>query len=220
LQIRHSTTLLVLLTLVLSIDVPAYAAAGRPPRQVVENLHEALLDCMKRAEELGYQGRFDQLKPAVQEAFDQPFMAEKSIGLRWKKLDEANRERWVASFSRLTVANYAGRFKGHTGEVFETLGEESAPRETWMVQTKIVVPNDDDVELNYRLRETDAGWKIIDVYMNGTVSELSLRRSEYSSTLKRKGFESLVAAVDEKATSLASGSERTAKIGEQDKPAP
>jgi hypothetical protein len=52
--------------------------------------------------------------------------------------------------------------------------------------------------------------------MNGTVSELSLRRSEYSSTLKRKGFESLVTAVDEKATSLASGSERTAKIGEQD----
>ena len=118
---RTLTAALALTALAISFALPALAAVSRPPRQIVEELHVALLDCMRQAKQLGYQGRFDHLKPAIQEAFDQAFMAEKSIGLKWKKLGEEDRERWVASFSRLTVANYAGRFKGYSGEVFETL---------------------------------------------------------------------------------------------------
>ena len=55
------------------------------------------------------------------------------------------------------------------------------------------------------MRETDSGWKIIDIYLNGTVSELSLRRSEYSSTVKREGFETLIAAVQKKLADFSGG---------------
>ena len=89
------------------------------------------------------------------------------------------------------------------GQRFETLGEEEAAHNTRVVRTKLVLPDDDDVQLNYRLRQTDAGWQIVDVYLNGTVSELALRRSEYSSVLKRDGFETLVASLDRKADDLA-----------------
>jgi hypothetical protein len=37
--------------------------------------------------------------------------------------------------------------------------------------------------------------------MNGTVSELALRRSEYSSVCKRDGFESLLSSLEEKIAS-------------------
>jgi phospholipid transport system substrate-binding protein len=67
-----------------------------------------------------------------------------------------------------------------------------------------VDPNDENVKLDYRLRAADGGWKIVDVYLNGTVSELALRRSEYSSLIKRKGLEALLAALDERIDSLAS----------------
>ena len=83
-----------------------------------------------------------------------------------------------------------------------TLGEEEARRETRMVLTKIVLPDDDDVQLNYRLMQRDGVWKVIDVYLNGTVSELALRRSEYSAALKREGFEKLVASVETKIADL------------------
>jgi phospholipid transport system substrate-binding protein len=171
----------------------------------VENLHETLTEAMKQADALGYQGRFDLIAPAVNAHIDQKFMASKSIGRAWKKLSEAEQELWLQSFSNLTVANYAGRFKGYSGEHFVTNAEQDAPHKTKLVSTTLVLPNDDDVKLNYRLHETEAGWKIIDVYMNGTVSELSLRRSEYSSTLKRKGFDSLLTAVSEKLSKFAAG---------------
>ncbi len=73
-----------------------------------------------------------------------------------------------------------------------------------MVLTKLVQPSDDDVELNYRLRETDAGWRVIDCYMNGTVSEVALRRSEYGAVLRRDGFDALLAAINTKSDELAS----------------
>ena len=60
------------------------------------------------------------------------------------------------------------------------------------------------VQLNYRLRSVDGDWKIIDVYLNGTVSELALRRSEYSSLIKRQGFKALLVALDERIDTLAS----------------
>ena len=185
-----------------------------PSIAVVEDLHDSLIVMMKQADELGYQGRCDYLTPVIDRTIDQDFMARKSIGLQWKHLSEADQARWQTAFSRLTVANYAGRFTGFDGESFENLGQVDGPKETVIVQTKIVLPKEDDVQLNYRLRETDKGWRVIDIYMNGTVSELSLRRSEYSSTLKRDGFESLVVAVDDKADALAAegGASASAKV--------
>ena len=56
------------------------------------------------------------------------------------------------------------------------------------------------------MHHKDGEWRIIDVYLNGTVSELALRRSEYSSVLKRDGFEKLIVMVDGKAEELAQAS--------------
>ncbi len=183
----------------------ALAEDGGSPSAVVERLHDSLIDAMRHSDELGYQGRYDRIAPVVASSFDLQFMAEKSVGRHWKSLDEAGRARWVDTFERLTTANYAGRFKGYTGQNFETLGEEPAAHQTMVVRTKLVLPDEDDVQLNYRLRQTDAGWRVVDVYLNGTVSELALRRSEYATVLKRDGFETLVANLDQKVEDLAAG---------------
>ncbi len=168
----------------------------------VEKLHAALLEIMRRADKLGYNGRFDYLNPVVQETFDLPFMASKSVGRHWKELPEADQKRWLELFAQHITANYAGQFTGYSGESFETLGEEPAIRDTRVVRTRLVRPGDEDVQLNYRLRDVDGKWRIIDIYLNGTVSELALRRSEYSSVLKREGFESLISTISKKVQEL------------------
>jgi phospholipid transport system substrate-binding protein len=181
--------------------VPTEEAVATPQ---VEKLHAALIGIMQGAQTLGYDGRYDQLSPVVTETFDLPFMASKSVGRHWKSLDDNDRARWNEVFVRLITANYAGRFDGFSGEHFETLGEEPAVNDTRVVLTKIVVPDDEDVHLNYRLRQVDGEWRIIDIYLNGTISELALRRSEYSSVLKREGFEKLLTTLNAKVDELKS----------------
>jgi phospholipid transport system substrate-binding protein len=71
------------------------------------------------------------------------------------------------------------------------------------VRSRLVESDGEVIQLNYRLRPVDGKWKIIDVYLNGTVSELALRRSEYSSLIQREGFDSLLVALNQKIDNLA-----------------
>ena len=191
---------------IVSLLAAAAGGAGVPgdqPQALVDTLHSELLDVMKEADDLGYQGRFDRLSPVLGELFDIPFMAEKSVGRHWRKANDADRKRLLDTFGRFTAANYAGRFDGYSGQIFETLGTQSSTHGTVIVQTRLVQTDGDIVLLDYRLRSVNGNWKIIDEYLNGTVSELALRRSEYSSLIQREGFAALLAALDEKITTLA-----------------
>lgn len=172
------------------------------PEQVIERLHATIIEAMKNADRLGFEGRAALLGPVLRETFDFDFMGSKAVGRHWKSLTQDEQHRWLAQFAQLIISNYAGRFNAYGGEAFETIGEDDAARDTRVVLTKLHVPSADDVQMNYRMRKTSTGWRVIDIYLNGTVSELALRRSEYSSTLKREGFDKLAAAVDAKIADL------------------
>ena len=58
------------------------------------------------------------------------------------------------------------------------------------------------VVLNYLMRDGDAGWQILDVYLKGTVSELATRRSEFSAVLRREGAKALVQLIQSRAADL------------------
>jgi phospholipid transport system substrate-binding protein len=190
----------------LGLAAPAAAetAPASPPVQVVEKLHAALLEVMKDADDLGYQGRYDRLTPVLNETYDTPFMAEKSVGRHWKLATPQDQAKLVETFSRFMIANYAGRFDGYSGQKFEVVGEEPSAQETVLVRTRLVQPEGEVVQLNYRLRSANGSWKIIDVYLNGTVSELALRRSEYASLIKREGWNAVIAALDQRIQGFAS----------------
>jgi phospholipid transport system substrate-binding protein len=181
---------------------PAAADPAIPPAEAaaapIEELHGVLLEAMKGADALGFSGRFDLIRPVLLEVYDFAFMAEKSVGLGWRQLDEAAKTRLVDAFSRLAIATYAARFDRYDGARFETLGVQAASHDTVLVKTRIVRSSGETVALDYRMRAEADQWRIIDVFMNGTVSELALRRSEYSGVLKRQGFDALLQAIEQK----------------------
>jgi len=187
---------------------PSQGAADEPESveaavAAVERLHDALIQVMKDAKGLGYQGRFTRIVDVIPHTYDIGFMARLTVGRRqWKKLSEADQARWLEIFQRLMAANYAGRFTDYDGHRFETLGDEPAGSGTRLVRTQLVIPGDEDVQLNYRMREEDGEWRIIDVFLNGTVSEVALRRSEYAAVLKRDGVDELFSVVEQKIEEL------------------
>ena len=172
---------------------------------VVEGLHASLLAVMKDADALGFGGRREHIEPVVAASFDLPMIARLSTGTHWKKLSGVQQERLIDALDRLTVATYAARFDGYSGEIFRVLSEQPAPRGTVLVNSELVKSDGEAVVLNYLLHSTDAGWRIVDVYLQGIYSELALRRSEYVATIKRQGFAGLLAALDKKISDYAAG---------------
>lgn len=187
----------------LVLPTPGIAEEGGTPaperaEAAIERLHDVLLATMREAEELGFQGRLERIRPAVTELYDFGFMAEKSVGLGWRQLDAPAREQLIDAFSQLAIATYAARFDGWNGERFETLGFQAATHGTLLVRSQILRGNGETVALDYRLRPVAGEWRVIDVFLNGTVSELALRRAEYSGVLRREGFDGLLRALEEK----------------------
>jgi phospholipid transport system substrate-binding protein len=194
---RALVTLLVALVGGVRASADDAAAPSSKAAPVIDHFHAVLLDVMKNAKTLGFDGRRDKLSPALDTTYDFPAMAQRSLATGWAKLDDGQRERFTAAFRGMTLRTYATRFDGYDNERFETLGEEPSIAGTVIVRT-VLHNSDEDVHLDYRLRPTPAGFRVIDVYLSGTVSELALRRAEYTSVLERDGFDALVSALERK----------------------
>ncbi len=171
-------------------------------REVVEGLHAALLDSMRRAADQPFDARRAALRGVILETFDFSFMAEKSAGRHWRELDDTQRRALIEAIADLAVSNYAARFDGYDGEHFVTTGTEAANYETVLVRTEIVQRGGTATRLDYRLRGTPEGPRVIDIFLNGTVSELAMRRAEYTSVIKREGFEALLSALHQRVAAL------------------
>ena len=158
---------------------------------VVEGFHGVLLEVMRAAQNagLGVRGRFERLRPVMDRAFDLPAMARIAVGPPWARMTAAQQEALVAAFSEWSVATYANRFDGYSGESFATLGEAPAASGSAdrLVRTRLNrTGGEAAVLLSYLMRRTD-GWRIVDVFLTGTISEIASRRAEFTALLRGEG---------------------------------
>lgn len=193
------------LSVLLAVGSPAGAVDTPSPSQVVARLNVVLLDAMKNAEQLGYQGRYERLAPVLSETFNFPVMARVSVGRHWSKLSAAQREQLVDTFSRMSIATFAARFNGYSGERMEILGEEAGLRQAVLVRNQLVKSDGEIIPLHYLMRKSEAGWLAVDVHLDAKFSEVATKRAEYTSVIDREGFDALIAGLERKIADLASG---------------
>lgn len=180
------------------------AAHAATPQAVVERFDTTLLKVMQQARELGYQGRYDTLAPVMSQAFDFAGMARVAAGPAWFKLTPAEQEAIVKAFERYSIATYAAQFDSYAGERFVTTAARSVPQGT-MITAALEGGGDQPVTFGYLLHKAGGAWRIIDIYLNGTISQLAVRRSEFSSILARSGPDGLISRLDQKTEQLAQG---------------
>jgi phospholipid transport system substrate-binding protein len=166
-------------------------------RQVVEKFQAELIEVMKNGKQLGYAGRYEKLKDPVSNSHDLTKIARIVVGKEWEKLSEEQQQKLVDVFIRLSIASYAHNFKEYSGESFVFDSEEETARGGVVVHSHLVVPGEKDVKFDYMLKEKGPSWRIINIIANG-VSDLALKRSEYTAILQREGFDALITKINEK----------------------
>ena len=171
-------------------------------KQVVEEFQDKLIEVMKHGKELGFQGRYDELDEAVKKSHDLPKIARIVVGKRWENLTSGQQAKLEAVFSQLSVSAYAHNFKDYSGESFSFISEEETGRGGIVVHTDLKIPGEKDVKFDYMMKKKDDGWQIINIIADG-VSDLALKRSDYTSVLNREGFDALIAKINEKIESYA-----------------
>ncbi len=203
---RAASALILGLMLSLFASFNLAAQDADPATQRVSSLSDALLDTMKQAKDLGVKGRYDKLSPVLAKTYDLPLMTRIAVGQSWAALTPEQQKAVVAAFTRMTTATYASRFDGFSGEQFIILQTSDQKNGDKIVKTQIIQSNGKPVALSYLVRNTGSDWRIIDVYLNGTISELANRRAEFGAVLKSGGADALVSSLNKQGDKLLAGS--------------
>lgn len=165
---------------------------------MIEKLHMGLLDNMKQGKAYDFETRRLKIAPVVQEVFDLETMTRVSVGSGWQKLTPEQRKNLTEAFAGWTIATYASQFKEWNGEEFVIKGFTDPQKPDVMVNTEIKPKTGKPTVLNYRLRQkptekNDGPWQVVDILLDGAVSQLALRRSDFAAVFNNGGAPALIA---------------------------
>lgn len=165
----------------------------------IDIFHQGILDILKRAEELQHEGRARELRPIVNGAMDLTVFGARTVGrAAWNRWTAEQRETFIGAYRDYVCATYAARFSGFSGQEFVIVGERSGPRGQIIVESEVREPREKPIPIDYVMLERGGRWGIVDIYLDSAISEVALRRSEFSSVLRKEGFDGLLSAIQKK----------------------
>jgi phospholipid transport system substrate-binding protein len=170
----------------------------------LRTFYDALLSTMKNGPSLGAEGRYRALKPVIARNFDLPYMVRRAVGPAWASSSAADQQEITEAFWRYITATYADQFDHFSGQQFQVLGQAPYGSDV-IVHTRIVRADGTTRALNYLTHRVGNDWRIADIYLDGTVSELAVRRAEFTSVIRERGMGGLIATLDQKAKAFTDG---------------
>jgi len=187
----------------LAISLSA-TAKDQEASEVIKRLQSSLITVMKQADHLDYQKRYQQLEPTVEDTHDLPTIARLTIGKYWRGLQKDQQALLVKTFHRLSIATYASRFNGYSGEQFTIASEKPTRGHRVLVQSLLIKSDGKQIHFNYLLHHVGGQWRILNIVVDG-VSDLALKRTEYTGLLKTEGFQALIAKLQNQIRRYAHG---------------
>ena len=166
----------------------------------IQNYYQQLMPTIQQAARLSVRERDKRFSPVFAAVFDIPTMTRLAVGPAWKSFSAEQQAAVREAFARFIVADYASQIKDYSGESFvvdpQTTPESRGGGE--IVKTKLLQPNGRTVNINYLVR----GERVIDIYLNGTISDLATRRDEFASIIAAGGAEALIKRLRDRTENL------------------
>lgn len=126
------------------------------------------------------------------------------LGPHWKTASQDQRERFKAGFKNLLMRSYATAMFKYTGEQELRFGTVTIRAEgrIAVVPTELVLPAQESVPIEYYcLLDSDGGWKIYDIQIDG-ISMIISYRNQYREYIDANGLDALVESLEAKASEI------------------
>jgi phospholipid transport system substrate-binding protein len=117
--------------------------------------------------------------------FDLPLVAQLALGRYWRTATPQQREAYVELFGRFVLETYARRLDEYRDQRLRVVGAVPAGQDR-MVESWVEGGAGEPIRVDWRVRETPAGTRIVDLVIAG-VSMLVTQRSEFASVIERSG---------------------------------
>lgn len=148
-------------------------------------------------ESLSQEDRLSRIQAIAYDRFDFVTMSQLVVARYWRTFTPEQKDEFVREFKVFLSRSYGDRIGQYTNEKVEIAGESPAPRGDVKVMTRIVGGEFGGAEVEYRVRQKDGRWWVIDVKVEG-ISLVINYRDQFKSLLSRGGAEKLLERLKEK----------------------
>lgn len=187
---------LALATLLLLSPLSAAGGVGDGPREVVERTTSAVLAILQD-NNLGSEEKRARIEEVVYAEVDFATLTRLVLARNWGRFTPEQRREFEREFKRHLSVTYGKNVDNYRNERVQIVGDRKEVRDDWTVQTRIVRGGADDVAVDYRLRQKEGRWRIIDVIVEG-VSLVANFRSQFQQIISSRGVEHLLELLREK----------------------
>ncbi len=104
--------------------------------------------------------------------------------------------------TELSIATYAAQFNGYSGESFKYDSEQGMKSNRITLRYQLVAPKEKPVVFEYVLGQSNGLWAIINIVVDG-ISDLALKKAQYTSVIEREGFDNLLNKLSQKISDYA-----------------
>ena len=189
-----------------ALAAPWVAKAADPDASSpIAALNSGLIAAMRSGKATPFPQRYAALLPVVDRAFDLGAVLQAVVGPRWAGLPAAQQAQLLDVFRKYTVATYVANFDGFGGERLDVLPDSRSIGADQVVATQIAPASGAPTRIDYVMRRTASGWRAVDVYLNGTISQVAVQRSDFRSLLGTGDAGPLIASLQRKIADLSRG---------------
>ena len=174
----------------------AVSAADVGPAQIIQTTADEVLAVLRDSES-GSASRRVKLEEIAAERFDFATMARLVLAKDWKRLEDVQKDEFVREFKRYLANDYGSRIDRYQQEEVAVLGESPRPRGDVVVKTKIVGGENNGALVDYRMRNREGEWRIIDVVIEG-ISLVANFRDQFREVIGKDGPDRLLEKLREK----------------------
>ena len=173
------------------------AGAEQPgPRAVIEQtVADALAVLEKR--EISKHERRSQVQQIAYAHFDFDTMSRLVLARNWNLFSPAQQAEFQREFKTFLAKSYGSRLDAYDHQRVEIVGEQKEPRGDVTIRTRILGGDFEGVAMDYRLRNRDGEWRVIDVVIEG-ISLVANYRDQFKEVLSRGGPDELLKELREK----------------------
>ena len=186
---------LVATTILLGLSASMASQETPPPEQFIGELIEKAIKVLELPIEAKAE-RAEGFRVLLNQNFDMPAIVRLVLGRHWRTATPGQKSKFSRVFKTHLVQVYTSQLGVYGGEIVEIEKSTQLSKKDTVIYTLVLRDEEIPLRLDWRVRETNRGLKVIDVAAEG-VSMLTTKRSEFTSLVAREGVDALIGRLED-----------------------
>lgn len=134
----------------------------------------------------------------IKRSYDVEKMLDLIIGSNWENIDKNTKNELIKTFEEFIAKNYIRRFIKIKKPNFEQVSKKKINDDYFMIRVNLQIDEKEVIPIHYLLNQKEGNLKIFDILLDGSISEIATKKSEFIKFITNGDLNKLIDALKKK----------------------